>query len=157
MSSPSSPARGALLVRCSDGQTHAVMGDPMRFIMTAAQTGGAYALAEQTVRPGNGAPPHIHHNEDETFYILDGEFEATSDGAAHRLRTGDFLHVPRGAVRSFCNVGQRDGRLLIHHCPGSACEFYIGMGKLPFPPKMEDVVALGARYGIELVVPPAAQ
>ncbi len=144
------------LVRHGEGEVHPVMGDPMRFIVTAADTGGAYALAEQTVRPGNGAPPHIHHNEDETFYILDGEFEAVVNGTLHRLGQGDFVHAPRGAVRSFRNAGPRDGRLLIHHCPGSASAFYIAMGKLPFPPKIEDIMSLGQRHGIEVVLPKKA-
>lgn len=128
------------------------MGDPMRFIMTAEQTGGAYALAEQEVRPGNGAPPHIHHHEDESFYILEGEFAATVDGVEKRLCAGDYIHIPRGAVRSFTNVGRANGRLLILHVPGSASGFYIAMGKLPFPPNMADIIALGQRYGIEVVL-----
>ena len=129
------------------------MGDPMRFIMTAAHTGGAYALAEQIVRPSNGAPPHIHHREDESFYILGGSFEATINGKTIRLEQGDFAHVPRGAVRSFTNVGQTDGRLLIMHCPGSASDFYIAMGKLPFPPNLNDIAELAQQHGIELVMP----
>jgi quercetin dioxygenase-like cupin family protein len=134
----------------SQGETHPVMGDPMRFIMTAEQTGGAYALAEQEIRPGNGAPPHTHHNEDESFYILEGEFAATVDGVEKRLSKGDYIHIPRGRVRSFTNIGRSHGRLLILHVPGSASGFYIAMGKLPFPPDMADVAALAARHGIEL-------
>ena len=145
----------ARIVHHHQGETHAVMGDPMRFIMTAAQTGGAYALAEQEIRPGNGAPPHIHHNEDETFYVLDGVFSVTVDGAEHRLERGDFAHAPRGSVRSFTNIGNANGRVLIHHCPGSASEFYIGMGKLPFPPDMNDIIALAKRYSIEVIAPSA--
>jgi quercetin dioxygenase-like cupin family protein len=129
------------------------MGDPMRFIMTAEQTAGAYAFAEQEVRPGNGAPPHIHHNEDESFYVLDGSFSVTVDGAEQRLERGDFVHVPRGAVRSFTNVAQTPGRVLILHVPGSASGFYIAMGKLAFPPKIEDIAALAQRFGIEVVGP----
>jgi hypothetical protein len=125
----------------------------MRFIMTAEQSHGAYALAEQVIRHGNGAPPHIHHHEAETFYVLEGEFAVVVDGEQHLLKRGDFIHVPRKAVRSFTNVSpsNADGRVLILHCPGSAAGFYIGMGKLPFPPKLEDIAALGKKYGIELV------
>jgi uncharacterized cupin superfamily protein len=98
------------------------MGDPMRFIVTAEHTNGAYALAEQVIRHGNGAPPHIHHNEDETFYVLDGVFSVTVDGVEHRLERGDFAHTPRGSARAFTNIGPANGRVLIHHCPGAASE-----------------------------------
>ena len=140
------------VVSHSQGEVHPVMGDPMRFIMTAAQTGGAYAIAEQEIRPGNGAPPHIHHREDETFYILDGSFLVVIDGQEYRVSKGDFVHVPRGSVRSFTNIGQSNGRLLIHHCPGMASDFYIGMGKLPFPPDLNDIAKLATAHGIELVM-----
>ncbi len=138
----------------SAGETHPVMGDPMRSIMTAEQTGGAYALAEQEIRPGNGAPPHIHQREDESFYILEGEFAATVDGVEKPLAKGDYIHIPRGAVRSFSNVGRANGRVLILHVPGSASAFYIAMGKLAFPPDMAEVLALAAKHGIEVVAPP---
>ncbi len=138
-----------------EGETHPVMGDPMRFIMTAAHTGGTYAISEIDVRPGSGAPPHIHHNEEEAFYVLEGTFTATVDGTTHRMAKGDYLHVPRGRVRDYLNTGETHGRLLILHCPGSAADFYIGMGKLEVPPRIEDIKALGDRFGIEVVGPGA--
>lgn len=147
------PATDIRLVRHNEGETHPVMGDPMRFVMTASHSGGAYAISEIQTRPGSGAPPHIHHHEEEAFYVLEGTFSIMADGEEHRLEKGDYVHVPRGVARAFTNVGQQDGRLLILHCPGSAAGFYIGMGKLSVSPKLEDIRALGQQYGIELVPP----
>jgi len=146
----SSSSAEARHVPHSEGEIHPVMGDPMRFIMTADHTGGSYAICEQEIRPGNGAPPHIHHRESESFYILDGTFAATVDGREVRLGPGDFVHVPRGAVRSFTNTGSKVGRLLILHVPGAASSFYVAMGKLPFPPALEDISAIAKEHGIEL-------
>ena len=137
----------------SQGECHPVMGDPMRFIMTAEHTGGAYAISEVQARPGNGAPPHIHRHEEEAFYVLEGTFRIEIDGREMHAQPGDFVHVPRGAVRSFTNIGPAPARLLILHTPGAAAGFYIGMGKLPFPPAIEDITALGNQYGIEVVRP----
>lgn len=138
-------------VRHDQGESHPVMGDPMRFIMTAADTGGDYAISEVFSRPGNGAPPHIHHREDEAFYVLEGEYDVNVDGQTYRLNKGDFAHVPRGAVRAFINVSDQAGRLLILHCPGAAADFYINMGKLPQPPQLDQIAAIGEQYGIEIV------
>jgi quercetin dioxygenase-like cupin family protein len=149
------PITDVRLVHHTEGESHPVMGDPMRFIMTAAQTGAAYAIAEQEVRPGNGAPPHIHHNEDESFYVLEGDFSVLLADKVHSLKAGDFIHIPRGTVRGFTNTGTTSGRVLILHVPGSASGFYIGMGKLPFPPKLEDIAVLAAEHGIEMVMPEA--
>jgi len=43
--------------------------------VTAEQTGGAYSLFEGLVPAHEGTPPHIHHREDESYYVLEGEFE----------------------------------------------------------------------------------
>ncbi|MFA9478015.1 cupin domain-containing protein [Phycisphaerales bacterium AB-hyl4] len=135
----------------SEGETHPVMGDPMRFIMTASDTGGAYAIAESQTKPGSGAPPHIHHNEEECMYVLDGAYEFTVDGKAYQLKQGDYIHIPRGAVRSFTNTADSESRVLIMHSPGSAAGFYVEMGKLPFPPQIEAIAEIGHRYNIEIV------
>ena len=152
MPATANPPESIRYVPHAAGEVHPVMGDPMRFIITAAHSGGAYALSEQVIRHGNGAPPHIHHREAEAFYVLDGVFSVTVNGTEHRLERGDYIHVPRGEVRSFKNISpdNADGRVLILHCPGAAAAFYIAMGKLPFPPNLNDLAALGQNYGIEL-------
>jgi len=42
-------------------------GDLYRFLVTGAESGGAYFAMEAILPPGGGPPPHIHRNEDETF------------------------------------------------------------------------------------------
>jgi quercetin dioxygenase-like cupin family protein len=50
-----------------------ITGDTVNIKVTAAETGGAYTMIEAIATPGNGPPPHIHKNEDETLYVLDGD------------------------------------------------------------------------------------
>src|SRR4029079_17883974 len=65
---------GDLLHRPADGGAmYWGPGDLYRFLVTGEETGGAYFAMEAVVPPGGGPPPHIHRNEDETFYVLDGE------------------------------------------------------------------------------------
>ena len=45
---------------------------------TGEDTQERFALIELVGRKGNVPPPHIHHREDETFYILEGENECTT-------------------------------------------------------------------------------
>ena len=52
-----------------------ITGDTVIIRATAAETGGAYTMIEAIASPGNGPPPHLHKNEDETLYVLDGDFE----------------------------------------------------------------------------------
>lgn len=66
--------RGAAQVASGAGKTLWVLGDLYEFKATGEGTGGRFALWETTTPPGNpGPPPHIHHNEDEVFYLLEGE------------------------------------------------------------------------------------
>jgi mannose-6-phosphate isomerase-like protein (cupin superfamily) len=57
-------------------------------------TNGAYALAELTAQPPLGPPPHINHREDESFYILEEEFEFLDDGRTFTAGAGAFVYLP---------------------------------------------------------------
>ena len=57
----------------AEGRTIAVVGDVYRFLVTAENTNGKYALWEAIVPPGGGPPPHVHSREEEGFYILEGD------------------------------------------------------------------------------------
>ena len=48
-------------------------GNLLTFLATGEDTQGRFALIEIVGRKGNVPPPHIHHREDETFFILEGE------------------------------------------------------------------------------------
>ncbi len=52
-------------------------GDRYTFLVTGAQTNGAYFIMEAIVPPGGGPPPHIHHREEESFYLLEGTLDIT--------------------------------------------------------------------------------
>jgi mannose-6-phosphate isomerase-like protein (cupin superfamily) len=52
-----------------------VVDELMTFKASGEDTGGAYALTDSVVPPGGGPPPHIHHREDEAFWVLEGELE----------------------------------------------------------------------------------
>jgi quercetin dioxygenase-like cupin family protein len=76
-------------------------GDSYRFLITGAESGGAYFAMEAIVPAGGGPPPHIHRNEDETFYVLEGEVEFLLGDRPVKGTAGDFVNVPRGTVHRF--------------------------------------------------------
>src|ERR687893_132779 len=69
-------------------------GDTYRFLVTGEETGGAYFAMEAIVPPGGGPPPHIHRNEDETFYVVEGSCD---------IRLGDTIvtFTPAGIEHFF--------------------------------------------------------
>ena len=55
-------------------------GDRVTFLVTGAQSGGACFIIEVTVPPGGGPPLHIHHFEEESFYLLQGTLAIQAAG-----------------------------------------------------------------------------
>jgi mannose-6-phosphate isomerase-like protein (cupin superfamily) len=65
--------RGLAHVPPGEGRTLWALGELVTYKVSSDQTGGAYSLFEVASRPGAGAPPHVQHREDESFYVLEGE------------------------------------------------------------------------------------
>src|SRR5215468_12515900 len=70
-------------------------GDKVTFLVTGAESGGACFIIEGMAPPGGGPPPHIHHFEDESFYILEGTLTFQAGGQTIHAKRGDFIHIPR--------------------------------------------------------------
>ena len=90
-----------------------IVGDTLTFKATANTTGGALTAIECEAAPGGGPPPHIHDNEDEAFYVLEGEFEILLGDELVQAGPGDFAFVPRGTVHRFANIGDARGRSVL--------------------------------------------
>ena len=80
-------------------------GELMTFLITGEETGGAFFMAEISVAPGGGTPPHIHHREDESFHMLEGTLTIQVGGDTITASAGDFAFLPRGIAHSFKNTG----------------------------------------------------
>ena len=95
-------------------------GGLVTFYALGEDTGGAFTLFEEAIAPQDRALPHLHHEEDQAFYVLEGEHEFVCDGRAFAAGVGSFVYVPRGTVHSYENVGTEPGRLLILSTPAGA-------------------------------------
>jgi mannose-6-phosphate isomerase-like protein (cupin superfamily) len=149
-----------------EGRSLWVLGSQLlTYKVTAEQTGGAYSLFEGTVLPQEGTPPHIHHREDESFYVVEGEFEFLKDGETIRAGAGSLVYVPKGGLHAFKNVGEEKGRLLLSQTPGGLHErFFEELGEeatdktappvADGPPDAGRIVAVAAKYGTEIPTPP---
>jgi quercetin dioxygenase-like cupin family protein len=141
-----------------------VLGELVRYKTTSEQTGGAYSLFEVATHPGAGPPPHVQHREDESFYVLRGEFEFVVEGRTISAGVGSLIYVPKGNLHAHKNVGEGVGSMLVSQTPGGLCEhFFEEVGKpvndeggpLVFEdqPDVGRIVEVAAKYGIEIPVP----
>lgn len=102
-----------------------------------------------------GPPRHLHHGEDEWFYILAGEYLVEVGGVLHHLKTGDSILGPREVPHAFAYVGESTGRLLITYAPAGRMEAFFNSrdhlpgGRSTFVNDAEKMRA----YGMELTGP----
>jgi mannose-6-phosphate isomerase-like protein (cupin superfamily) len=86
-------------------------------------TGGRFSLIEATSPPGFEPGMHIHQDEDEAFYVLDGMLHGRCGDAGWTASAGDFVFIPRDTPHNFTVMGQTAARyLLINSPPGFAAE-----------------------------------
>ena len=153
----------ALVRKQTEGQTIAVVGDVYRFLTTAEDTDGKYALWEAIVLPGGGPPPHVHSREEEGFYILEGEI--TFHVGANRIvaRAGVFANIPVGTPHSFKNESSKPARMLISVAPAGLEKMFFEVGvqvaqgattaQPPTKAEIEKLLEIAPRYGIEIRLP----
>ena len=109
------------------GSRKPVPGLPFTVRAHAEETGGALEVYEVGVpdpRAGLGAgpPPHVHREHEETFYVLEGEFEFFVGDDQTAAPPGTLIVVPRGIPHNF--RGTPGSRLLVVATPGGLAGFF---------------------------------
>ncbi|MBN8996472.1 MAG: quercetin 2,3-dioxygenase [Rhizobiales bacterium] len=126
-------------------------------------TGGRVAVVEHLAPKGAGSPLHIHHREDEWFYVMSGEVTFWVGGKVFKAPAGSFVYGPRGIPHTFM-VTSDEARFLLVTEPGGFEAFMRKAGQpaprltvppadTPMPPP-ERLGAIAAEYGIEIIGPP---
>ena len=135
----------------------------MTFKASGEDTGGAYSLTDSMVPPQGDPSPHIHHREDEAFRVLEGELEVLVGENKFKAGAGSFVHLPKGVLHSYQNVGTGPARLLTLMVPAGLERFVEEVGKpgteLSSPRPFEEgdidkLLALAPEYGGEIPPPP---
>ena len=146
----------------SDGaRVFSVVGDRYHFQVLGDETNGAFAMFEAFVPPQHGPPPHVHHREDEVFYVIEGEFTFTIAGQPVLATAGQTIFGKRDIPHTFRNSGEKPGRLIIIVTPAGLERFFMEVGipldspqSPPVEPASADIARLLAaapRYGVEIL------
>jgi quercetin dioxygenase-like cupin family protein len=146
-----------LIVPSGKGKTVNILGHEITFKLTRQETGGAYFVFEAVSPPGAGVPPHVHQYEDETGYIIEGEFEIQHGDQIHKATKGSVWNFPRKMPHGFRNSGTTPGKTLWTVTPGGYLErSFEEIAALPSggPPDMEKIMGIFKKYGLEFLPPP---
>ncbi len=104
------------------------------------------------VPPGHMPPLHVHHAEDECFYVLKGEVTLYMPGEERTLGAGDFLLAPRGIPHSY-RGGDEPCHMLVVSQPAGFERFVAAVARLD-EPDPETLSAVAAEHDIEILGPP---
>ncbi|MDS0260132.1 cupin domain-containing protein [Haloarcula sp. S1CR25-12] len=161
-----SPAPGGepTVLRAEDGEALWAVGILMVVKVDAGQTDGAYTLVDHTAPAGYETPYHVHHREDELFYVIDGRLECLhGEDAQNRVRAEphDTVVLPRDVPHGFRVVGDEPCRMVVQVTPGGLEELFRSVGepapRLETPPPGEpDAAALAeaaAEYDLDILGP----
>ena len=121
-----SEIQNPIVRRDKEGPTVEILGGRLTFKVLSDETGGAYAIIEQTVPPGHGPPLHVHRKETEIFYVAAGTFEVQCGEDIHRLNAGSLFVGPRDIPHRFENVGETPGRLIADRVSWPLCQLLSG-------------------------------
>lgn len=135
-----------------------VLGIPMVIRIHGRDTNGVVSAVESQDVPGGGPPPHIHHREDETFQVLEGDYEWTVGGKTFVAKEGATIFAPRGVPHTYRYLGQTPGRLLCVITPSGFEGFFEEIDAMT-PEQQQNiprVIELGKKYGLEFPPPPGA-
>jgi quercetin dioxygenase-like cupin family protein len=145
------------------GEARWFLGSLVTIKSSSATTGGTVTVTENLSTRGLGSPLHVHRDEDEWFYVMEGELTFWVGGEVIEAPAGSFVYGPRGIPHTFV-VSSAEARFLLVTEPGGF-EGFVRALSVPAealtlppasvqPPAPEVMMATAAEYGLEILGPP---
>ena len=120
---------------------------------TAEITNGSFSLLEADEPPNFGPPLHIHHDADEAFYVLSGEYVIFVDDRTFHCPAGSFTFIPKGVTHGF-RVGSVPSRKLNLYSPAAMVGYFDDLATALRTDAPEQAVSeIARRYSMEVVGP----
>jgi mannose-6-phosphate isomerase-like protein (cupin superfamily) len=144
-----------------EGEAYWFVGALLQSKAGGAETEGKFALLDQTMPPGYAVPRHIHVNEDEAWYLLDGAMTFYCGDHVIEAAERSWVFAPRGVPHTF-KVGSNGARALTFAFPSTFADFVAEMGEPapqltvppPAPVDPRRLAEVAHKYGIKIVGPP---
>ena len=152
-----------IVLSAGEGEALWFLGQLVTIKSSSESTAGRVGVTETLAPRGSGSPMHVHHNEDEWFYVIEGELTLWVGGQVITAPAGSFVYGPREVPHTFI-VSSEQARFLLVVEPAGFEGFVRALGQpaqqlvIPppatEPPDVEGMASLAAEYGIEILGPP---
>lgn len=133
-------------------KTFSVFGELVEVMVNREMSNGSTTVIVQHVPPGGGPPPHRHANEDETFLVLEGEFELFVGGKWQTIARGEPFFGARNVAHTFRNAGSTQGRIMVFASPAGFEDYLEELS--PYSPARDlpKILEISRRYGVTIEI-----
>jgi mannose-6-phosphate isomerase-like protein (cupin superfamily) len=145
-----------MFVPSAGGERISFMGMDLVWKITSAMSRGAYVAFVQVAPPGTGVPMHVHHNEEESAFVIEGSVVLRLGDETFELGRGDMVNLPRGTPHGFRVTGGSPAQILFTIDVGLTSDYegmfngLVGVAATDF----DRIRALTAANGVEFLLPP---
>lgn len=106
-------------------------GQVARVLLSGEESAGQFVIFQLDLQPGFGAPEHHQPDEDEWWFVLEGELDIVIGDQKARVGPGASAYAPRGCTHSFMNNGDRVAKMITMNSPAGHERFFEAVAKLP--------------------------
>lgn len=113
------------------------------------------AVFEQTgLTPKGGPPLHIHPNQDEWFYVIEGNYLFQVGEENYQMNAGDTIFLPRKVQHAFVQLSEK-GKMIVSYLPAGKMEgFFAVTDKWTTSPTKEEIAKVFAEHDMQVVGAP---
>ncbi len=126
-------------------------GNEMKVMLPATRTDGTCSVLFADLKPGEGAPPHLHREYDEYFFVIDGTISFVVDGKESTIVPGNLAFTPRGAIHSFKNIGASIASMLEWTVPGGNEPYFRAVSEMGTNIDPKRLADINARFATEFI------
>lgn len=123
--------------------------------ISGSDTDGGFAMFEQTsLSPGKGTPLHVHHLQNEVFYVIEGAYYFQVGEDKYHLSAGDSIFLPMKVPHAWTQVSEKGKMTVTFQPAGKMEDFFVTMAALNHEPAAKEIAQIFADNEMEVVGPP---
>lgn len=112
------------VTRREEGQVLQVLGDRVTVKLPSSRSPHGMSIVDVVVPPGSGTPCVTHDQEEEVYFLVEGELLMHTPTEHHHLHPGDLVHLPPLTPHGYRNPGQQPARFLAWTIGGPMDQFF---------------------------------
>ena len=143
-------------VSAEEGERLSFLGMDLIWKITSQMSGGSLCSFIQVAAPGTGVPLHIHHHDDEFFYLLEGSLRVLAGGETFTMEVGDTVLLPKGKPHGFLVTGDQPAHVLMTLSLSAGSDYESMFGGLVglAPTDFERILDVCGANNVEFITPP---